>query len=87
MLGTTHWITPTDAVPLLCTVMRSLLVVIGSNVIWLKVLIAVGSPLGSLTLTHAVPFQSSSIQCACPTGHRPHRSARMVVSAPARLAP
>ena len=43
MLGTTHWITPTDAVPLLCIEMRSLLVVTESNVIELNALIVTGS--------------------------------------------
>jgi hypothetical protein len=32
MLGTTHWTTPTDAVPVPCMEMRSLVVVTGSNV-------------------------------------------------------
>ena len=44
MLGTIHWITPSEAVPLLCTVIRSLLLVTWLKVIWLKVSSAVGWP-------------------------------------------
>jgi len=57
MLGTIHWMMPTEAVPLLCMDRRSLDVVTGSKVTWLKVSRATGCPLWSVTSTHAVPSQ------------------------------
>jgi hypothetical protein len=57
ILGTTHWMTPTDAVPELCIEMRSPVVVTGSKLTWLNVLIAVGSPLWLLTSAQALPVQ------------------------------
>ncbi len=57
ILGTIHWMTPTDAVPELCIEMRSRVVVSGSKLTWLNVLIAVGSPLWLLTSAHALPVQ------------------------------
>ena len=43
MLGTTHWMAPTPpAVGAACITTRSLVVVTGSNVTWLKVLSASG---------------------------------------------
>ena len=57
MLGTIHWMTPTDAVPELCIEMRSPVVVTGSKLTELNWLIAVGSPLWLLTSVHALPSQ------------------------------
>ena len=62
MLGTTHWMTPTDAVPVLCMDRRSLPVVTGSKLIWLKVSRAVGCPLWSPTSCHEVPSQYCTTQ-------------------------
>ncbi len=56
MLGTTHWMTPTEPCPLSSTT-RSRVVVTGSNVTALKVLSAAGYVLGLVTSTNALPFQ------------------------------